>query len=116
LAGIQEPPSSPFTAGEEEIVFAVTGPIVRSDIPALCARAVAALADIEPGRSVVCDVAMLGTPDSVTLDALARLQLTARRMGHEVHLRNASRALRGLVVRAGLCDVILLSPDSGIEP
>jgi ABC-type transporter Mla MlaB component len=55
-----------------------------------------------PGaRTIVCDVAHLAA-DLGALDALARLQLQARRRGHEIRLRNASRELRQLVAFAGL--------------
>ena len=45
-------------------------------------------------------------PDAVTVDALARLQLAARRLGCQVRLRNASDELRELVAFMGLCDVL----------
>ena len=45
-------------------------------------------------------------PDAVTVDALARLQLAAGRLGCTVRLRNASAALRDLVALMGLRDVL----------
>ena len=45
-------------------------------------------------------------PDAVVVDALARLQLAARRTGCQVRLRNASRELLELVAFMGLCDVL----------
>jgi hypothetical protein len=56
-------------------------------------------------RIVECDVAGL-PPDAVTVDALARLQLAARRNGRRVRLRNASEELRALLDIAGLRDVL----------
>jgi hypothetical protein len=45
-------------------------------------------------------------PDAVTVEALARLQLAARRHGCRVRLRNASPGLRDLVAFMGLRDVL----------
>ena len=53
----------------------------------------------------LCDVRGVD-PDAVTVDALARLQLAARRHGCEVRLRNASPALLELVELMGLTDVL----------
>ena len=45
-------------------------------------------------------------PDAVTVDALARLQLAARRCACRVRLRGASKELRELVAFMGLADVL----------
>ena len=50
----------------------------------------------------VCDV----DPDAVTVDALARLQLAARRLSCRLLLRNASPELLELVAFMGLADVL----------
>jgi ABC-type transporter Mla MlaB component len=62
---------------------------------------------LERGRAAVarCDVAGIGA-DAVTVDALARLQLAARRHGCQVRLRNASEELRELLAFMGLQDVL----------
>ena len=58
------------------------------------------------GGSVVrCDVTGV-EPDAVTVDAVARLQLAARRRGCEVRLHNASDALLELVELMGLTHVL----------
>ena len=88
----------------ETIAFAVRGPIARSDLPGLCTR-VCALLETSRGEAVVCDVAAV-EPDAVTVDALARLQLAARRYGCRVRFRNASDELRALVAFMGLADVL----------
>ena len=82
-------------------VLALGGPIDRADIPRLCA---ALQAMLEGGgvEIVVCDVGALDRPDAVTIDALARLQLTARRLGCRLRLRHASPELRELVAFMGL--------------
>jgi ABC-type transporter Mla MlaB component len=82
----------------------VYGPIDRSDLPGLCARVRAFLAESDT-RLVICDVATV-TADAVSVDALARLQLGAQRHGRQVRLRNASAELRQLVGFMGLTDVL----------
>jgi ABC-type transporter Mla MlaB component len=87
--------------------FLIWGPIVREDLPGLCDR-VCALLHASGGGVSRCDVAGV-EPDAVTVDALARLQLAARRRGCQVRLRNASPDLLRLVDFMGLRDVL---PDS----
>ena len=86
------------------IAFAVRGPIERSDLPGLCDR-VCALLERSGGGIALCDVGGV-EPDAVTVDALARLQLGARRHGCSVQLRNASPELLELVAFMGLTDVL----------
>jgi hypothetical protein len=57
-------------------------------------------------RSVVpCDVRG-AEPDAATVDALARLQLAARRCGCEIRLVHASSELLRLVAFMGLAEVL----------
>jgi anti-anti-sigma regulatory factor len=52
-----------------------------------------------------------GVPaDAVAVDALARLQLAARRHGCELRLRNASPELRELIAFMGLQRVLRVAP------
>src|SRR4051812_31417301 len=83
--------------------FAVWGPIRGADLPGLCDRVCALLAAAGP-TVALCDVQGV-EPDAVTVDALARLQLAARRQGCQVRLRNASDELLQLVAFMGLTDV-----------
>jgi hypothetical protein len=62
---------------------------------------------------LVCDVRAL-VPDVLTVGALARLQLDARRVGLEIRLSHVSDELRELVVFVGLGDVLRVEP--GGEP
>jgi ABC-type transporter Mla MlaB component len=48
--------------------------------------------------------------DAATIDALARLQLAARRQGHSITLFGASDDLRALIAFMGLQDVLPLEP------
>ncbi len=90
--------------GPQRIAFAIRGPIERSDLPGLCER-VCALLQAAAADVVLCDVRGVGS-DAVTVDALARLQLAARRHGCQVRLRHASKELRELVAFMGLRDVL----------
>ena len=92
------------TSASRTVAFAIAGPIARADLPGLCARVCALL---ERGRPEVafCDVRGVD-PDAVIVDALARLQLAARRHGCQVRLRNASDELLELVAFMGLRDVL----------
>ncbi len=91
------------------VVFTVRGPIERRDLPGLSDRVCALLDDT--GASIAfCEVNGV-EPDAVTADALARLQLAARRHGCQVRLRGASRELRDLIAFMGLAEV--LPVDSG---
>ena len=87
------------------VLFAIGGPIARGDLPGLCER-VCSLLDQSDAAVALCDVRGID-PDAVTVDALARLQLAARRHGCQVRLRNASNELRELVAFMGLRDVLL---------
>ena len=87
------------------IAFSVRGPIARSDLPGLCER-ICDLLTSAPSKTATCDVA--GVPaDAVTVDALARLQVAARRTGCSIRLQNASPELRELVAFMGLGDVVV---------
>ena len=86
------------------ITFAVWGPIDRADLPGLSGRVCALLA-ANRGTVVHCDVAGVSA-DAATVEALARLQLAARRYACQVRLRNASPALLELVAFMGLRDVL----------
>jgi ABC-type transporter Mla MlaB component len=86
------------------VAFAVRGPITREDLPGLCDRVCALLGKTSAGLAL-CDVRGVD-PNAVTVDALARLQLAARRYGCRVHLRGASDELLDLLGFMGLSDVL----------
>jgi hypothetical protein len=65
---------------------------------------------------VVCDVGAIVDPDVVTVDALARLQLTARRLGRQLRLRDACVELQELLAFVGLGEVMPLCSASPLEP
>jgi ABC-type transporter Mla MlaB component len=93
------------TVEPRTIAFTIQGPIERADLPGLCDRVCALLRRARP-EVAYCGVGGI-EPDAVTVDALARLQLAARRCGCQVRLRGASDELRSLVAFMGLADVIV---------
>lgn len=74
-----------------------------ADPAALCARLATLLAGC---RVVVCDAALLAGPDAATLDTLARLRLTAYRLGGDIRVVGARPWLRDLVAYTGLAGVL----------
>ncbi len=86
------------------IDLALGGRIARSDLPELCER-LRLLLETSGAAVVLCDVSGLVDVDAVALDALARLQLTARRLGSRVCFCHASDELVRLLVFAGLAEV-----------
>ncbi|HEU4451306.1 MAG TPA: STAS domain-containing protein [Gaiellaceae bacterium] len=91
-------------SGPHTVTFTVYGPIARADLPGLCDRVCRLLASC--GAEVaLCDVRGV-EPDAVTVDALARLQVGARRHGCRVRLLHASPELVDLVAFMGLENVL----------
>ena len=94
------------------------GPVERAQIPALCERLRTVLAGGGTGP-VVFDIRSLATPDAATVEALARLQLTALRAGRRICLRSASGELQDLLALVGLVELLpVVEPaePSGLEP
>jgi ABC-type transporter Mla MlaB component len=91
---------------ESKAVYAqIRGPLERRDLPGLYARICAQLAAAR-GGTLVCDVDAVPV-DAVAVEALARLQLGARRHGCRVLLANASKELGELVELVGLEEVLV---------
>jgi len=86
------------------VVFTISGPINRTDLPGLCARVCALLGESR-AEVVLCGVAGVEA-DAVIVDALARLQLAAIQHGCQVRLREASNDLLELVDFMGLTHVL----------
>ena len=79
--------------------------IEPADISDLCAKLRVLASTAEPSV-VVCDAGALIDPDAVALDALARLQLTARRLGTKIRLTRTPEKLYDLLDFAGLAPVL----------
>jgi ABC-type transporter Mla MlaB component len=86
------------------IAFAVDGPIARADVAGLCSR-IRSLLERSAADLAWCDVDR-AAPDAVTVEALGRLQLAARRHNCRLRLRGASPELLELVAFMGLSDVL----------
>ncbi|MDO8184736.1 STAS domain-containing protein [Conexibacter sp. JD483] len=102
-------PASPGT-----MRFSIRGPLARDDLPALYDRFCALVGEHAPAR-VLCDVAGVA-PDAVAVDALARMQLAARRANCTVTLTGMEGELRALVALMGLTNVLVSEPRPPAEP
>jgi ABC-type transporter Mla MlaB component len=107
-----ESPATPVSAQRPALEpnakgLAIRGRIARADVAGLCDRA-RLLLEKTDADVVVCDVGAIVDPDVSTIDALARLQLTARRLGRGISLSHASRELQELLVLMGLRDAVPL--------
>ncbi len=87
------------------MVLAILGPIEPNEVRWMCER-VRYLLQVGGTGQVVCDVSALTRPDAETIDVLARMQLTARRLGGRLTLRGACGELRDLLMLSGLTDVL----------
>lgn len=99
------PNESPST-----IILRIDGRIDRDDVEPLCDR-VHSLLEAGHADLVVCDVSRIVAPDAVAVDALARMQLTAHRLGYGIRVRHACPYLVGLLFLSGLSDVVRSLPD-----
>jgi anti-anti-sigma regulatory factor len=101
---LDAPGESPAVA-----VVRLTGRIDRADSAALCER-VRAIVVVGSTELVICEVSGLVAPDAAAVDALARMQLTARRLGCSLGVRHACPVLVELIVLSGLADVVRFVP------
>ena len=100
------------------LVVALRGPISDGDVRWLCER-VRFLIESNAAELVVCDVGGVLDADAGTIEALARMQLTARRLGRRVVVRDVRGEVRDLLELAGLLDVLPcgeLFLEAGREP
>ena len=100
----QRPPPDSAT-----IDLVVEGPFDRAEIDDFCDRLRQAL-EGSSAAVAVFDVGAVGDPGVGTVDALARAQLTARRIGCRITLRHAGGRLRELLELVGLRDVLPVEP------
>jgi ABC-type transporter Mla MlaB component len=94
------PPSGP-----KSVVLYMCSPVSRDTIAGLCRR-VQEMLGIRGVHLVTCEVGTLTDPDPVAVDALARMQLTARRAGGSIRLRHARARLRDLLAVIGLGEAL----------
>ena len=87
------------------VVLTVRGRIDAARANRLCDE-VRRMLEASGALIVDCDVATVTQPDVATVDTLARMSLTARRLNRRLRLRNASPRLQELIVLAGLLEVM----------
>ena len=93
------------TDAAQTIAFEIHGPILRADLPGLTERVCALLRRSGAGGRRLRGPR--GRAGCGHVDALARLQLAARRYACPMRLRGASDDLRSLVAFMGLADVLV---------
>jgi ABC-type transporter Mla MlaB component len=86
-------------------VFVIEGRVTPETVRRLCAQVGALLRD-PAVTQVTCDLSGVVEPDATALDGLARLQLTARRLGRVLRLCHVQPEMRELLALAGLTDVV----------
>lgn len=85
----------------------VSGHITRDAVPRLCAGLEALLAATPDATTVHCDLSGVVRPDLTTVEAIARLSLTARRTGHRtLRLHGTPPELRALLDLVGLGETV----------
>ena len=94
-------PGLPHVDAVTPAVLALPGPVFRGETLRLCDE-VRALLETTRAGVVVCDVGGLGPPGLAVVDLLARLELTARRAGGRIRLRDPDPALHALLDLVGL--------------
>jgi anti-anti-sigma regulatory factor len=88
----------------QPIVVRITGRLSPADVPRLCDELCARLTGTD-ATEVICDVGGLTHTDLVAVNTVARLQLTARRLGCRIRLRSAGPELRALLELVGIGEV-----------
>ncbi|MFI6287141.1 STAS domain-containing protein [Streptomyces sp. NPDC051018] len=86
----------------ETVVIRISGSPGPDDVPRLCAELSVLLGGTEGPGEAVCDVGDMIAADLTAVDAIARLRLTAQRLGRDFRLRGAGPELRALLHLVGL--------------
>jgi anti-anti-sigma regulatory factor len=105
-------PGGPIHMTATAISFALGATVTRADVPALCAD-LTELLSARDGDLVICDVTEVARPDVVTVEALARLRLVARRHDRRLVVAGAGPVLLRLVGLLGLDEAL---PQPGRQP
>lgn len=100
------PRARPSRREPSALVLVLRDPIDRADFVGLCEHVRRLLEGSGAAGVVVCDVRAFAEPDAVAVDALARLQLTAHRLGGRICIRGARLELEELLALTGLSGVV----------
>ncbi|MFD7442288.1 STAS domain-containing protein [Streptomyces sp. NPDC059909] len=95
----------------QPIVLELIGRVTPADVPLLCASLQAQVVTAAEAGDVICEAGGLTVADLTAVNAIARLRLTAGRLGRGLRLRNAGPELLALLHFVGLGD-----DDSGPDP
>lgn len=116
LPGTQGPATTPSARPPpSSIVLVLSGPVADDHVVGLCER-VRGLLERSEADLMICDVGALDDPDAATVDLVARLQLTARRLGRRVRLLDACGELQDLIELTGLSEFVSFSGELPLEP
>ena len=88
-------------ASDRRPCLTLPAPVGLADVPALCDRAERLLRE-GLATTLECDVAEVQAPDLGAVEALTRVDLTAKRLGAGIRLRGASVGLLELLAFCGL--------------
>ncbi|MGW2025506.1 STAS domain-containing protein [Streptomyces decoyicus] len=105
----------PLPTPPRAVIWRLGPSIARAGIPALCDR-LRLLLGARPRTTVLCDVRALDAPDLATVEALLRLQLTARRLGHGIRLCHVPEGLGLLLTLTGLTEILPAARPPGAPP
>ncbi|MEU1799932.1 STAS domain-containing protein [Streptomyces sp. NPDC019937] len=89
-------------------------PGTRAEVERLCERLRELVRRSAPGP-VTVDVGAAHRPDLAMVETLARLRLTARRLGREIQLRHTGGELAEVLTRAGLDAALRIEPGREAE-
>jgi hypothetical protein len=105
---------APATPETDRAVVVMAGPLEPATLAALCAEVERLLVDGDV-QVVVCDVERHPDADLRVVETLARLALTARRLGRRIRVRHASRDVQAFLAFAGLADVLPCEGGDSVE-
>lgn len=94
-------------------ILVLTGQIQRADIPRIC-EGVRTWLENGHEEIVICDVSAVW-PDAVTIEAFARLELMARRLGKRILFQHPTGELEELLDLTGLAGCIRSVPELPLE-
>jgi len=97
------------TASDDSVYVALSEVTSAAEVEDLCVQARTLLLATQ-ARVLIIDVGQ-APADLQTIEAVAKLSLTARRLGRSMQLRHASPALADLVGFVGLADTLDSSLD-----
>ncbi len=90
------------------VTVQICPPVTREDAARLHEQLRLVLSDAAD-TAVICDVGTITDPDMVTVEVLARMQVSAKDLGFSLQIRHAGAMLLELLELTGLRDYLPLS-------